>query len=460
MPGLEQHLSKGPAGRILRFPARLWRRVWHGRLRLYTLAVAGVFPFTRTGLAFVALFGGALWLYGLQARDLVLLVAGLGGLLVLIVLLACMLLAAALTFLHCRRAATPGELDLDTGVPQHTGFRMPALRFIPFTVVQWEWVDDGGGEAAARVEIERQGKEMLELAAPARRSIVTRIVRRFAVRDLFGWTEISWRRTDNVSLRVLPYRGRLSEMPPPAGFADGDDISDPFAAPRGDRVEMRQYAPGDPLRMVLWKVYARTGKMMVRTPERSVAERKRGCAYLVTSPGDDATAAAARVAIERGLLGEDWCLAADGVDKEAKDDREAAMEIIARSGEAAPSDQAANLGAFLTRREAEGYQFCLLFVPPDASAWEAVAAQAAATATMRVQILSAAVEILPEEDPRPAWRRHVERWMLKPSANGGITLTGVRQRAASVAGLGSELIIVDRQSGQSWSDMLAGEYAG
>jgi hypothetical protein len=451
MPAVLEKLKRGIARQL--------RRVWRGRLRRFCLAVAGMFPFTRTGLAFLALFGGALWLYGLQARDLVLLVAGLGGLLVLLVLLGSVTLAALLTFLRSRRAATPGELDLDTGLPQPTGFRLPALRWIPFAILSWEWVDDGGGETAARVELERQGRELAEMASPVRRCIVTRIVRRFAVRDLFGWTEYSWRVAETVSLRVLPYRGRLSEMPPPAGFADGDDLADPFAAPRGDRVEMRQYAPGDPLRMVLWKVYARTGKMMVRTPERSVAERKRGCAYLVTGPADDATAAAARVAVERGLLGEDWRLAADGVDKEASD-FDSAMEVIARSGEAATADQAANLGAFLTRAEAEGYQFCLLFVPPDASCWEAVAAQAAATAAMRVQILSAAVEILPEEDPRPAWRRWAEKLLLKPAATGGVTLSGVRQRAATVTGLASELIVVDRETGHAWSDLMAGGYAG
>jgi hypothetical protein len=141
---------------------------------------------------------------------------------------------------------------------------------------------------------------------------VERVVRRFAVRDLFGLSEIAWRRTETVSLRVLPERGMLAQMPPPAGMADGDDLSDVYAEPRGDRVEMRQYAPGDPLRMVLWKVYARTNRMMVRTPERSVAERRKGCAYLVASPNDDSTAAVARIAIERNLLGDDWCFAADG----------------------------------------------------------------------------------------------------------------------------------------------------
>ena len=437
-------------GRIAAPFGRFWRRY----CRTWVLALVGLFPFTRTGAAFLGLFATAMWVYGVLVRDLVLLVAGLGGGLVLLALFLCTVLSAAIVFNRSRKATTPGELDLDTGVPQPTGYRLRRPKWIPFAVVDWQWVNDGGGETAARVELEREGSDVIEMASPARRCIVQRIVRRFSVRDLFGLTEISWRRTEQCMLRVLPYRGMLSQMPPPSGMAEGDDLSDPFAEPKGDRVEMRQYAPGDPLRMVLWKVYARSGKMMVRTPERSVAERKRGCAYLVTSPNDDATAAAARVAIDRGLLGDDWCFAADGVDRDAKDDRDAAYELIARSGEAKLEDRAARLATYLTQREAEGYQFCLLFVPPDQTAWDAVAAQSAATHTMRVQVLTAAGEIIPDETPAAGVKEYISRWLLKPSHHDGISLASIRARAAAVKGLANELIAVERSSGRAMSDML------
>lgn len=430
--------------------ARIWRRFF----RSPVLALFGVFPFTRTGLAFLALFATAVWVYGVLVRDLVLLVAGLGGALVILALVLCTSLAAAIVWRRTAHAKTPGDLDLDTGVPQPTGYRLRRPKWIPFAIVDWQWVDDGGGETAARVELERDGADLVEMASPARRCIVRRVVRRFAVRDLFGLTEISWRRQEEVLLRVLPYRGMLTQMPPPAGMAEGDDLSDPFAEPKGDRVEMRQYAPGDPLRMVLWKVYARSGKMMVRTPERSVAERKRGCAYLVTSPQDDATAAAARVCIERGLLGDDWCFAADGVEREAVEDREAAYEIIARSGETQTAGRAAQLSAFLTKRESEGFQFCLLFIPPDEPAWEAVAAQSAATATMRVQVLTAAGEIVPDQAPAKTAREVLTRWLVKPQTGDGVSVASIRARASNVKGLANELIIVERNSGRSLSDML------
>lgn len=429
-------------------------RIWRRYFRSWVRALIGVFPFTRTGLAFLLLFGVVLWVYGVLVRDLVLLIAGLGGALILATLLLCTVLAALVMFFRTRKASTSGDLDLDTGVPQPTGFRLRRPRGIPFAVADWQWVNDGGGETAARVELENEGVFLVEMASPARRCVVKRVVRRFAVRDLFGLTEISWRRTEDLLLRVLPYRGMLSQMPPPAGMAEGDDLSDPYAEPKGDRVEMRQYAPGDPLRMVLWKVYARTGKMMVRTPERSVAERKRGCAYLVTSPKDDATAAAARVCIDRGLLGDDWCFGADGVDREARDDREAAYEIIARSGEAGPSERASRLASFLTLRESEGYQFCLLFIPPDEGSWEAVAAQTAATATMRVQVLTAAGEILADGTTGGGIAEVVKRWLIKPDDRDGVSVEEIRGRADAVKGLANELIVIERNSGRALSDIL------
>jgi len=429
-------------------------RIWRPFFRTWVLAIIGVFPLTRMGVAFLLVFGIAAWSYGVLVRDLVLLVTGLGGALVLSVLLITTILTALFVWPRSRRAATPGELDLDTGIPQPTGFRLRAPRGIPFSVVEWKWVDDGGGETAARVELERQQGELVELASPARRCIVTRIVRRFVVRDLFGLTEIAWRKRESVMLRVMPYRGMLSQMPPPPGLAEGDDISDPYAEPKGDRVEMRQYAPGDPLRMVLWKVYARGGKMMVRTPERSVADRKRGCAYLVTSEHDDATAAIARVAIERGMLGEDWCFAADGVDREAKEDREAAFEIIARSGEAKPEDQAVRLGAFLTKCENDGYQFCLLCIPHDKTAWQAVIDQQLATAAMRVQVLTAASELAADSDPGAPWTEKVSKWMLKPVDKDRVSLGELRRRGTGLSRLATDIMAAERSTGRAINGIL------
>jgi hypothetical protein len=431
--------------------ARLWRRFFRPWLR----PLHGAFPLTRTGVAFLLLFGLAVWFQGVLHLDLVLLVAGLAGILVIASLLLCTLAGATWLTWRSRRARTPGLLDLETATPQPTGYRVGYPRWIPFTVAQWQWVNDGNGETAATITIEREGGELVEMAAPERRCIVERVVRRFAVRDLFGLCEIAWRRAETVSLRVLPERGMLAQMPPPAGMADGDDLSDVYAEPRGDRVEMRQYAPGDPLRMVLWKVYARTNRMMVRTPERSVAERRKGCAYLVASPNDDATAAVARIAIERGLLGDDWCFAADGVDRHATE-REEALEVLARSGEAETAERDGNLGAFLSKMENEGYQFCILLLPPDPQAWAHAATQVTGTGILRMQILTGVEAVRPEREGAPAWKARLSRWFLRPDGSPQYTLEDLRQLASGTAGMAATAGVAERQTGHLFQDILGG----
>jgi hypothetical protein len=434
-----------------RSAAGIWRRFFLPWMR----PVHGAFPLTRTGVAFFTLFGLAVWFQGVLHLDLVMLVAGLAGIMVIILLLLCTFLGAIFLSRAGKRAQTPGLLDLETGTPQPTGFQVRYPRWIPFTVAQWQWMDDGGGETAAAISLDRKGGELIELAAPARRCIVQRVVRRFAVRDLFGLSEISWRRTETVSLRVLPERGMLAQMPPPAGMADGDEISDPFAEMRGDRIDMRQYAPGDPMRMVLWKVYARTNRMMVRTPERSVAERRKGCAYLVTSEHDDATAAVARIAIERGLLGDDWCFAADGVDRYATE-REEALEVLARSGEAEYRERGNGLGSFLAKMNAEGYQFCILLLPPEPGVWEHAVSQAGAGGLMRMQILTGVEAVRPEREGKPEWTARVAEWFLRPDGGNEVTLEQLRQFAAQTAGLATTTGVAERKTGHLFHDILGG----
>lgn len=433
------------------WPARVWQQYLFPAGR----RVMGLLPFTKTGVAFLAFFAASAWFQGLLHLDLVLLIASLAGLLILAILLSLTAVGALLLFLAARRTTTAGELDLETTVAQPTGLRLRVPRWLPFVTYHSKWVEFGDSHASAEVELRPMGGAAgwAEYAAPRRRCVVQQIVRKLAVRDLFGLTELSWYRKEKVRLRVLPHRGLLTQMPPPAGLADGDDLSDPYAEPRGDRLEMRQYAPGDPLRMVLWKVYARTGKMMVRTPERSVAERRKGCAFLMTAKNDDATAAVARIALERGLLGEDWCFGAEGVARSATD-LESALEVLAESGESAPPTDGEQLARFLDRCAAEGYQFCILFVPPEERAWKRSAP--AAGSTMRVQTLTGVDDLVAEEPKRRPILDRVQGWLIEMVPPSAVPFARLRELAASVPGLGWTNGVAERRSGQLINDILGG----
>jgi len=436
---------------------RRWLRI----LFQWLTPVVGIFPFTKTGVAFLALFSVAAWGYGIRRMDFVALAAGFAGALTIFVLLLCTLTCALFLFVASRRAVTPGALDLATNLPQSTGYRVRCPRWIPCVTARWSW--ESAGRVNDIVSAARENGRLAETVAPARRRVADRVARRFYVRDIFGLTEISWRRTEMVNLHVLPDRGRLAQMPPPAGMSDGDDVPDPWAAPHGDRVDMRPYVPGDPLRTVLWKIYARSGRMMVRIPERSVAERRKGCGYLVVGKGDDAASAVARIVVERGLLGDDWRFGADGVANYAAETGEA-LEIIAISGDVGRVGRAgrtknphemSGLGSFIAKMRSDGYQSCLLFMPPDPEAWDYAARQTAGAGSMRIQAVIGVEGLNPERNAARGLARRAAGWFLRPEAAADPTLKEIKRMVSAAPGLCQDVRVAERRTGNLHRNILS-----
>jgi len=420
--------------------------------------VVGLFPFTKTGIAFIALFGVAVWLYGIRRMDFVALAAGFAGALTIFVLLVCALTCASFLFFASRRAVTAGgSLDLSTNLPQSTGYHVRCPLWIPCVVAGWSW--ENAGRVNDIVSVARDKNRLVETVTPARRRIADRVARRFYVRDIFGLTEISWRRTETINLRVLPDRGMLTQMPPPVGMADGDDVPDPWAAPSGDRVDMRPYVPGDPLRTVLWKIYARSGRMMVRIPERSVSERRKGCGYLVIGNGDDAASAVARIVVERGLLGDDWRFGSDGVANYASETDEA-LEIIAVSGDVDSVGRAKNhrevsgLGSFIAKMRSDGFQSCVLFLPPDPASWDYVSRQTAGVGSMRIQVVIGVEGLRLEHDSAQGLTRRAADWFLRPATGSDPTLEEIKHMVSSAPGLCKDVKVAERRIGNLHRNFL------
>jgi hypothetical protein len=289
---------------------------------------------------------------------------------------------------------------------------------------------------------EEDGQSREELLA-LRRGDADRLVRRFSVGDALGLTSLEWNDAAAAGLRILPHVGRLREVALLPALAAADGYAHPGGEPEGDRMEIRPYVPGDSVRDILWKAYARTGHLSVRRPERSVAPARRTLAYLVAAEADEAAAAAARVALESDSLGRTWRFGADG-SPDVRGDLGAALAAIARSGSLVVDDQAAGLEAFLTRAARDGDTHCFVFAPGRAGPWTERALAAARRQPIELSFVLAVDRALPESSPsRPLW----QRWLLSEPPPQGVFRSDADALVRRLEASGAAVQLVERETG-------------
>ncbi|BDU73961.1 DUF58 domain-containing protein [Mesoterricola silvestris] len=391
-------------------------------------ALREAFPVTFAGWALLGLAGAAFWFQGVGRLDLVLLAASVLAA-VLVAGLGLATLAAALV-LRRRAGGGPGSLALECGTWSPTGYRVPLSRWLPFLRVRVAWEAPGDLRADLRLP---SGQEHV---LPGRRALVPSVTRTVRVGDILGLTETGWRAQAPTPARILPRRAALDPGAVLSGLVRGEDQTDPRGEPQGDRVDIRKYGHGDPLRMILWKVYARTRKAFVRIPERAVEPAPRVCAYLPAHPWDEPPARLARTLLERGLLGPGWRFGADGA--EDAEDLEGAREALARSGS---SGGAGGFAAFLERARRDGFGACILLLPGRDGPWTAPVQAALATAPLRVQAVFA-LDGWREPAPSP-WRRA----FLRPEPEDGAAPEEVLDLLGRIAAPPTGATLVDIRSG-------------
>lgn len=375
--------------------ARLGRRLW------------GLVPFSLPGLALVIAVAVGTYLFGMKRSDQILLMTG-GAFLAGALLDLFMVLGTAL-FLGWRfrqyserRFAHGYRLDLVTGVASPSARQMP--RFMPPLVeattsilnppdfdCQWHRNPDGMRQ---------------EWLIPGRRCELEegfRLRRRIQVKDVLGFCTIDWEQEEPLSLRVLPKPLPLGTQSLIKAWFRGDEHSDPRGEPTGDRVDMRRYAPGDPPRLLLWKIYARTGKLMVRVPENAVTTAPRTCAYLVAGPGDEEVASLARTLVESDLLGDGWRFGADGSTSDVEK-KEEALRLIARSGNPGVIS-GEGLGGFLRDAAARGFGSCIVLVPTADGDWVDTVASVLARSPIAISLLT--VGSVQPKTTEPKWKKLV-----------------------------------------------------
>ena len=291
-----------------------------------------------------------------------------------------------------------------TGVPLNTGLSLPGFRRWPFVQLSIAWISP----RPVDVHLKEKGALLSEVITPRERGRFEGVTRRLEVRDIFGLTRIRTRHRVNGSLVITPRPGHV-EIGVLARHTSGDAFSHPSGRAEGDRIEMRRYAHGDPMRHILWKVFARSRTLMVRTPERAISASPSMAAYMVTGEHDEATATTARVAMEGGLLGKDWVFSADGAHEVTRHPDVALDQIIRSVDHRAHAGE--NLTLFRRQIDAEMLAQCVLFAPPTSGAWiENVIAFAGELPHQPIIVIS--LEHVPTSQRRRPWRERL--WSAAP----------------------------------------------
>lgn len=401
--------------------------------------VADWIPITPLGVLVACGAGAALKWLAFPELDLVWLVVGFAALGLVALALVAVLVGTSWVKLATRgrRHAEVDRRTIETGRLLPTGFTAPSLFFLPLVQIEWSWE----APERASVELTKQRGRLREEVRLEERGHVRGVRRRIVIQDAFGLARLAVRQRDPVELTVLPHAGKLGESPLLVSHSGGDERPHPMGVDDGDRVELRRYAPGDPARFIHWKVFGRTRKLMVRMPERALSPARRTLAYQVAGQDDDASAAAARVAIETGTFGSDFRFGADGTagDTHRADE---AVEMIVRSAEARDAG-AAGLEAFLRRAEQSGPASLVVFVPPRPGPWLARVAATVKPRAPRSRLVVTTDGI--DADPKPAlWRR----MLMLPSSREGTPSAELEQVIAALSATRAEVIVLDRKTGR------------
>jgi len=340
---------------------RAWRSVRRGIARVLELI-----PVSPLGVLLGAAAYAVLTRFARVQQDLVWLVFSYAALALCAVSPLAVLLGvvAVKLELRARRRAqpTPERLRLETGVVAETRFALRRPWYLPLVQLSWRWAEPEGAALETRAEGSRQ-HERVSLPARGR---FDHVERRVTVSDVFGLARVVLRQREARPVDVLPRLSALRHLPELQSFAAGDARPHPLGLAEGDRIDLRRYQ-SDPARFIHWKVLARTRKLMVRVPERALSIAHRTAAFLVAGPVDDASAACARLALERGLLGSDWIFGTD-LDAEGSGRLDAALGALMRSTQIGEGGGTA-LPAFSQSAARTGPVSLIVFAPSAPGPW-------------------------------------------------------------------------------------------
>ncbi|MFH1131141.1 MAG: DUF58 domain-containing protein [Pseudomonadota bacterium] len=315
----------------------------------------------------------AWWLfrkYGNLQQDFVLYSGALVAMGLVALSVVFVLIVATLLWLNIRKSTQTEQLDLESNMRSATGFSFAQFARWPMIQIGLQW------ETPTNVTVfmEQTNDKFHEIVTPSQRGNFPVLRRCFFVSDIFGLARFAVYHQENHPVNIKPSKTPVSKHLL-THLARGDAFSHPAGPVEGELLDIRSYSHGDPMRRLLWKAFARTRQLLVRTPERAITPSPSTAAYFVAGDNDESTASAARFFVEEGLLGQNFKFCADGALQPTSNPREAIEQII-------ESVKYRNKGAiglfdFLTRIGQRHRQNCFLFVPPTIGVWLPIVEKAA-----------------------------------------------------------------------------------
>lgn len=119
------------------------------------------------------------------------------------------------------------------------------------------------------------------------------VVRRFklAFGDQLGLTSFYWFAPPPVTLpeiQVFPAPRSADQLPLLSSCERAGDAMAQQTERRGDPYELRQYNPADGMRRIVWKLFAKSGKLVSRHPEPSMTPEGHAVLFVAAGRYDDA----------------------------------------------------------------------------------------------------------------------------------------------------------------------------
>jgi len=412
-------------------------------------------PLTLEGLILLIVTALCLSVFGYGSMDLVVFALAICALTILIFCLFCSVISGVFVQRKIQKRLNKSEgyyesIKVEAGFPNETGFSIPAVNLLPLVKLSWKITFPDYIETRTRIDA---NNHLVEEIIPKRRCLTNHVNRQFTVSDVFGFCRYSWLQKQDISCMALPQTNSVKALPLLKSLTAEDGIPNPSGNPEGDRMEIRPYAPGDSVRNIMWKVYARNRQLNVRLAERSVFDSKRTVAYLLSSEKDEAASAIARMALETGALGEDWAFAADGTE-ELCENLPDALKAVARS-RALESSFSYSLDKFLTKAVGQSGAHCIVFAAAEIAPWLTKLKNTISRYSGQFSLILA-TDGIQEEVSKQIWRKLLiqdatEAGMFSQTAS---SRGEMLQLLTELGQLVESTLIIDRKTGFSFDKSL------